>query len=73
MGTNIEVTAEDGNIFRAYLAEPEGSPKGALVVVQEIFGVNPHIRSVVDRYAEKGYVVIAPALFDRVQKNVELK
>ena len=73
MGTNIEVTAEDGNIFRAYLAEPEGSPKGALVVVQEIFGVNPHIRSVVDRYAEQGYVVIAPALFDRVQKNVELK
>ena len=73
MGTNIEVTAEDGNIFRAYLAEPEGSPKGALVVVQELFGVNPHIRSVVDRYAEQGYVVIAPALFDRVQKNVELK
>jgi len=72
MGTTIQITASDGNIFNAYRADPQGSPKGAVVVVQEIFGVNSHIRSVVDGYAEKGYVAIAPALFDRVQAEVEL-
>ena len=72
MGTTIQITALDGNTVNAYRAVPEGSPKGAVVVVQEIFGVNDHIRSVVDGYAEKGYVAIAPALFDRVEKGVEL-
>ena len=72
MGTTIQITALDGNIFNAYRADPQGSPKGAVVVVQEIFGVNGHIRSVVDGYAERGYVAIAPALFDRVQAEVEL-
>ena len=72
MGTTIQITALDGNIFNAYRADPQGSPKGAVVVVQEIFGVNGHIRSVVDGYAERGYVAIAPALFDRVQAGVEL-
>ena len=72
MGTTIQITAIDGNTFNAYRADPQGSPKGAVVVVQEIFGVNNHIRSVVDGYAEKGYVAIAPALFDRVEEGVEL-
>ena len=72
MGMTIQITALDGNIFNAYRADPQGSPKGAVVVVQEIFGVNSHIRSVVDGYAERGYVAIAPALFDRVQAEVEL-
>ena len=72
MGPTIQITALDGNIFNAYRADPQGSPKGAVVVVQEIFGVNGHIRSVVDGYAERGYVAIAPALFDRVQAGVEL-
>ena len=72
MGTTIQITALDGNTFNAYQADPQGSPKGAVVVVQEIFGVNGHIRSVADGYAERGYVAIAPALFDRVQAGVEL-
>jgi carboxymethylenebutenolidase len=72
MGTTIQITALDGNTFNAYQADPQGSPKGAVIVVQEIFGVNGHIRSVVDGYAERGYVAIAPALFDRVQAGVEL-
>ena len=72
MGTTIQITALDGNTFNAYQADPQGSPKGAVVVVQEIFGVNGHIRSVADGYAERGYVAIAPALFDRVQAEVEL-
>jgi len=72
MGTTIQITAIDGNTFNAYRADPQGSPKGAVVVVQEIFGVNNHIRSVVDGYAEQGYVAIAPALFDRVEEGVEL-
>ena len=70
MGTTIQITALDGNTFNAYRADPEASPKGAVVVVQEIFGVNGHIRSVVDGYAEKGYVAIAPALFDRVEREL---
>ncbi len=72
MGTTIQITALDGNTFNAYQADPQGSPTGAVIVVQEIFGVNGHIRSVVDGYAERGYVAIAPALFDRVQAGVEL-
>jgi carboxymethylenebutenolidase len=68
----IELVAQDGHRFDAYRASPPGKPRGAIVVVQEIFGVNSHIRAVADGYAADGYVAIAPALFDRVAKNVEL-
>lgn len=56
----------------AYLAEPAGTPKGGVVVVQEIFGVNIHIREVCDEFAADGYLAVAPALFDRIQRDVEL-
>ena len=72
MGQKIEFTATDGHTFQGYRADPSGSPKGGLVVIQEIFGVNLHIREVVDGYAEAGYVAIAPALFDRVERGLEL-
>jgi carboxymethylenebutenolidase len=64
--------ARDGHEFNAYLAPPAGKPRGAVVVIQEIFGVNAHIRAVTDSYAASGYVAIAPALFDRVRKGIEL-
>ena len=69
---NFELTAPDHHTLAAYRAEPDGPPRGALVVVQEIFGVNGHIRSVADGFARDGYLVIAPAVFDRVQRGVEL-
>tara|TARA_B100001765_G_C19442303_1_gene310631 strand:- start:111 stop:788 length:678 start_codon:yes stop_codon:yes gene_type:complete len=72
MGTTVQLTTADGNTLNAYRSEPEGSPKGAIIVVQEIFGVNDHIRGVADGYAREGYVAIAPALFDRVRDGVEL-
>ncbi|MHC1479268.1 dienelactone hydrolase family protein [Frateuria aurantia] len=71
MGTLIQLTAGTDQLS-AYLARPEGQPKGAVVVVQEIFGLNAHIRDVVDRYADAGYLAIAPALFDPIQPGVEL-
>ena len=71
MGSMIELTAADGHKFGAYKAEPLGKPLGAVVVVMEIFGVNSHIRAVADGYAADGYVAIAPAMFDRVQRNYE--
>jgi len=64
--------ARDGHEFRAWLAPPPARPRGAIVVVQEIFGVNSHIRSVTDGYAKEGYVAIAPCLFDRVRRGIEL-
>lgn len=72
MGDTIQLIAADGHQFAAYLAKPSGAPKGGLVVCQEIFGVNGHIRGVVDRYAEAGYLAVAPALFDRAEREVEL-
>jgi carboxymethylenebutenolidase len=66
------LTASDGHRFGAYEAKPAGDPRGGLVVVQEIFGVNPHIRRVADGFAADGYHVIAPALFDRAELGVEL-
>ena len=72
MGTMTELSAGDGFRLAAYRADPEGPPRGGLVVVQEIFGVNSHIRSVCDGYAADGYRVIAPALFDRYEKGVDL-
>lgn len=72
MGETLRLTAGDGHEFGAYKAAPAGVPKGGLVVVQEIFGVNSHIRSVCDRYAAAGYLAIAPAIFDRVERDVEI-
>jgi carboxymethylenebutenolidase len=72
MGKNIELTAADGHKLSAYVAEPQGKAKGALIVVMEIFGVNSHIRGVADDYAAEGYLAIAPAFFDRVQKGLDV-
>lgn len=72
MRANIELTASDGHRFGACEATPVGKPRGGLVVVQEIFGVNPHIRRVADGFAADGYRVIAPALFDRAEPGVEI-
>ena len=72
MGTTVELTAADGHRCTAYRADPTGAPRGGLVVVQEIFGVNRHIRSVTDGYAADGYLAIAPALFDRVEPGFEI-
>jgi carboxymethylenebutenolidase len=66
------IMSRDGHEMRAWLAAPPGKARGAVVVVQEIFGVNSHIRSVADGYAAEGYVAIAPSLFDRVRKGIEL-
>ena len=71
MGTQITLTASDGHELSAYRADPGGKPRGGVLVIQEIFGVNPHIRAVCDEYAKDGYVAIAPALFDRVERGVE--
>jgi carboxymethylenebutenolidase len=72
MGQTLQLTAADGHHLAAYVASPAGTPRGGLVVVQEIFGVNAHIRSVADAYAAEGYLVIAPALFDRAERSVEI-
>ena len=76
MGKMIELTASDGHKLAAYRADPTGAnaakPRGAIVVIQEIFGVNSHIKSVADGYAADGYVAIAPAMFDRVQKGFDV-
>ncbi len=72
MGSMIELTASDGHKLAAYRADPSGKPRGGIVVIQEIFGVNSHVKQVTDGFAADGYVAVAPALFDRVQKNVNL-
>jgi carboxymethylenebutenolidase len=72
MGELNALMARDGHEFRAYLANPRGTLRGAVVVIQEIFGINPHIRAVTDSYAEAGYLAIAPSLFDRVRMGIEL-
>ncbi|HEV7135178.1 MAG TPA: dienelactone hydrolase family protein [Steroidobacteraceae bacterium] len=72
MGDFTTLMARDGHEFQAYLAAPAGRPRGAVVVLQEIFGVNPHIRSVTDSFAAAGYTAIAPALFDRVRRGIQL-
>jgi carboxymethylenebutenolidase len=72
MGTDIEITASDGHTFAAYRADPSGAPKGGILVVQEAFGVNPHIRHMADTYAAAGYLAIAPALYDRVERGIEV-
>jgi carboxymethylenebutenolidase len=67
MGQMLTLNAEDGHQLSAYRATPAGTPRGALVVIQEIFGVNSHIKRVCDGFAADGYVALAPALFDRVE------
>jgi carboxymethylenebutenolidase len=70
--STVTLTAADGFKSSAYVSEPSGTPKGAIVVLQEIFGVNSHIRGVADGYAAAGYLAIAPATFDRVERDVQL-
>jgi carboxymethylenebutenolidase len=72
MGQMIELTASDGHKLDAYRADPAADARGAIVVVQEIFGVNAHIKEVCDGFAADGYVAIAPAMFDRAEKGVDL-
>jgi len=72
MGETIRLTAGDGHEFSAYEAQPAGAVRGGLIVVQEIFGVNAHIRRVAGGYAADGYRVIAPGIFDRVEPGIEL-
>ena len=72
MGEIIKLTTKDGATIDAYKATPTGTPRGGIVVLQEIFGINHHIRGVADQYAAEGYLAIAPALYDRVSPGVEL-
>lgn len=72
MGSDITLTTPDNFALGAYVAEPTASPKGAVVVIQEIFGVNSHIREVTDGYAAAGYWAIAPKIFDRIEADIEL-
>ncbi|RDV03914.1 dienelactone hydrolase family protein [Undibacter mobilis] len=71
MGTKLTLTASDNHTLGAYRADPTGTPKGGMVVIQEIFGVNKNIRHVCDTLAEHGYVAIAPAVFDRFQRDFD--
>ena len=72
MGETVTIQAVDGHELSAYVARPLEDPIAGLVVVQEIFGVNRHIRSIADSYAKDGFFAVAPALFDRVERGVEL-
>lgn len=71
MGERITLTASDGFTLNAYRARPEGTPRGGLVVIQEVWGLNHWIRSVVDSFAAHGYLTVAPAMFDRVEYGYE--
>jgi carboxymethylenebutenolidase len=71
VGQDIRLTASDNFQLGGYRAEPSAAPKAAVVVIQEIFGVNHHIRAVCDRIAANGYVAIAPAIFDRIEPNFQ--
>src|SRR4051794_13563967 len=71
MPSTTELTAADGHKLSAYRTDPDGAANG-LVVIQEIFGVNRHMREVCEGFAAEGYAVVAPALFDRVERGVEL-
>ena len=72
MGEFVKLKADDGVELSAYVTRPEGAAKGAVVVVQEIFGINANMRGVADGFAKLGYVAIAPALFDRIQPGIDL-
>jgi carboxymethylenebutenolidase len=71
VGQDVTLTASDQFELGAYRTTPTGTPKGAVVVIQEIFGVNHHIRNVCDRFAAQGYVAIAPSIFDRIERNFQ--
>jgi len=71
VGKHFSLTAADKHQLGAYRADPKGAPKGSIVVIQEIFGVNNHIRAVCDRFAGEGYLAVAPALFDRQQRDFQ--
>ena len=71
MGQDIKLTASDNFQLGGYRADPASAPKAAVVVIQEIFGVNHHIRAICDRFAGNGYVAIAPAIFDRIEPNFQ--
>ncbi len=71
MGKTIALKASDGHTLSAYVTGPDNASKG-IVVIQEIFGVNQHIRDMAERFAAQGYAVVAPALFDRAERGVEL-
>jgi carboxymethylenebutenolidase len=71
MGEHIVLTASDGFKLGAYRADPAGPPRGGIVVIQEIMGVNHHIRAMTDLYAAQGYLAVAPALFDRAEPGYE--
>jgi carboxymethylenebutenolidase len=72
MGHFVQLRAADGFESQAYIAQPKTEPRGAIVVLQEIFGVNNHIRAICDGFAFVGFVAIAPAVFSRLQKDVNL-
>jgi carboxymethylenebutenolidase len=72
MGELLSLRAGDGFELGAYRAAPGGQPRAGLVVIQEVFGVNHHIRDVTDRFAAEGYLAVAPALFDRIERGLEL-
>jgi carboxymethylenebutenolidase len=72
MGQTLQLKASDGHSLGAYLAEPAGTTRGGIVVIQEIFGVTRHIRAVADQYASAGFTAIAPALFDRIEPNIDV-
>ena len=72
MGQFVDLTSGDGFVFPAWVARPDVAPRGAVVVLQEIFGVNSHIRAVADRFAARGYLAVAPSTFHRVKPGVEL-
>ena len=72
MGQFVDLMSGDGFVVPAWVAEPDAAPRGAVVVLQEIFGVNAHIRAVADRFAARGYLAVAPATFARVQPGVDL-
>ncbi|MEP6633626.1 MAG: dienelactone hydrolase family protein [Luteimonas sp.] len=72
MGHRIEIDVPGIGAVGGWFARPEGAPRGALVVIQEIFGVNAHMRNVADYYAQDGFVALAPAMFDPVERDVEL-
>jgi carboxymethylenebutenolidase len=73
MSEIVKLKAQDGVELDAYVARPTGEPIGGLVVIQEIFGVNHHIRAVADGYAKDGFLAVAPAIFDRFEKGVQLE
>ena len=72
MGDTVRLTAADNHQLDAYRAEASGASAGGIVIVQEIFGVTPHIKRVVDQYAAEGFTAVAPAMFDRVERGVDV-